>query len=475
MFLPIILAGGTGTRLWPLSRELYPKQFLKICGSQQTLLQMTLSRLTGLNHGTPLILCNEEHRFLVAEQLRELNHTTATIMLEPCGRNTAPAIALAALFALQTGDDPILLVLPADHIIINNDAFHHVLQKAVVSANQGHLVTFGVVPKKPEIGYGYIKAQKGKHREGVKNIERFIEKPDLETAQSFLEDEDYYWNSGIFMFRASDYLAELQHFRNDVYQACVLASKNLEKNKDFIYIEKDSFLNCPSVSIDYAVMEKTAKAVVIPMDVTWSDIGSWSSLWEISPKDLNGNALIGDVISIDSSDNYIHTEDKLVVTIGLNKMIVVNTKDALLIAAKDSSQKIRQVVEKLISESRSEAKSHREVSRPWGKFDILEKSNRYQVKHITINPGEKLSTQVHHHRAEHWIIVSGTAKVTKDEKTFILTENESTFIPIGMVHTIENPGIIPLKLIEVQSGPYLGEDDIVRFEDNYGRCPSKKN
>ncbi|STX28739.1 mannose-1-phosphate guanylyltransferase [Legionella beliardensis] len=469
MILPIILAGGTGSRLWPLSRELYPKQFLKLFETQ-TMLQMTLARLQGLEHKPPVIICNEEHRFLVAEQLRQVN-SEGSIILEPFGRNTAPTIAIGALLALKQDDDPVLLTLPADHMISDIDKFHQAVNEALVYANQGKLVAFGVSPDKPEIGYGYIKASKNNQ---AMAIEQFIEKPDLQTAQSFLQSGDYYWNSGIFMFRASVYLNELQQYRSDIYASCVEAVNHGHKNNGYIYISKEHFLECPSQSIDYAVMEKTTHGVVVPLNANWSDVGSWCSIWDISQKDLQNNVQLGgDVVHFDSSNNLVNSEDKLVVTMGLKDTIIINTKDVLLVATKDNVQKIKQVVEELNKKERKEVKIHREVHRPWGKFDSLENGKRYQVKHLTILPGQKISTQMHHHRAEHWIIVSGSALITKGEDTFLLTENESTYIPVGKVHTLENPGIIPLEVIEVQTGSYLGEDDIVRFEDRYGRDTSE--
>ncbi|KTC84108.1 mannose-1-phosphate guanylyltransferase/mannose-6-phosphate isomerase [Legionella brunensis] len=473
MILPIILAGGCGSRLWPLSRKLYPKQFLKLHGSQ-TMLQATITRLNGLNHQLPMVLCNEEHRFLAAEQLREINLSDSTIILEPEGRGTAPSIALAALLALQANDNPILLVLPADHIIMDINQFQQALKKGLPYAEKGKLVTFGIPPDKPETGYGYINAPQGKNNKEVIEVAGFTEKPDLETAREFLEIGDYYWNSGIFMFTARDYLHELEQHREDIYTSCVSAINGSIKNRDFLYIDKKSFLNCPSESLDYAVMEKTTNAVVVPMEVDWSDIGCWSSLWSISEKDLQGNVHVGEVVNVDTTNTYVHTEDKLVVAVGLKDVVVVNTKDALLIADKISAYKVKQIVEKLTEDERSEAIVHREVYRPWGKFDSLERGKRYQVKHITIKPGEKISTQLHHHRAEHWVLISGSAKVTRGDETFLLTENESTYIPVGTIHSLENPGILPLELIEIQSGSYLGEDDIVRIDDLYGRCSSQK-
>lgn len=466
MILPVIMVGGTGSRLWPLSRELYPKQFLNLQGSE-SMLQTTVRRLQGLEHEEPLFVCNEEHRFIVKEQLNQINQAHNGIILEPFGRNTAPAIALAAFKALQQGKDPLLLVLAADHVIADVGLFHESVKRAIPCAKEGKLVAFGVSPTHPETGYGYIKAIKSS--DSIYEISHFVEKPSMKLAQEYLDSGDYYWNSGIFLFHASRYLEELKQHRPDIYRHCDKALNGTKKQFEFLSVDKDAFKECPSDSIDYAVMEKTKNAVVVPMNAGWSDIGSWAALWDNFEKDKEGNVHQGDVLSIDTKDSFVRSDDKLVVAIGLDNVVVVNTKDAVLVADKDKVQEVKQVVARLNEEGRTESKLHREVYRPWGKYDSIDSGPRYQVKRITVKPGEKLSTQMHHHRAEHWIIVSGTAKVTNGDTTYLLGENQSTYIPLGVVHSLENPGKVPLEIIEVQSGTYLGEDDIVRFEDRYGR------
>jgi len=468
VILPVIMAGGTGSRLWPLSRQLNPKQFLKLCG-ESTLLQQTLLRLDGLHTAAPSIICNEDHRFMVAEQLRQLTVKNASILLEPVGRNTAPAIALAALNATRNGQDPVLLVLAADHFIADQSAFQQAVKEAEELALQDKLVTFGIVPTQPETGYGYIQRGSALPEQGYQ-VARFVEKPDSATAQGYLDSGDYYWNSGMFMFKASVYLQALQEFRPDILDACKHAFEAGSQDLDFVRVDAAAFADCPDDSIDYAVMEKTRDAAVIPLDAGWSDIGSWSALWEIGTKDEQGNVCKGDVLNIGSSNSLVYAESKLVATVGVNNLVVVETKDAVLVAHKDRVQDVKKVVEAIKNDGRHEHMNHREVYRPWGVYDSIENGERYQVKRITVKPGAKLSVQMHHHRAEHWVVVSGTARVTNGDKTFLVTENESTFIPIGEVHALENPGKIPLELIEVQSGSYLGEDDIVRFEDKYGRA-----
>lgn len=471
MIIPIIMAGGSGTRLWPLSRSLYPKQFLSLI-NENSLLQETLKRLDGLNCLPPVIVSNNEHRFIVAEQLRQFGVDDFQIILEPVGRNTAPAVALAALKSLELHGDHHMLVLAADHAIQDIEAFHAAVLAAEQESVDNKLVTFGIVPTKPETGYGYIK--KG---EQVKNSvfkgNSFVEKPDLETAKNYLEQKCYLWNSGMFMFKASVYLDELKKFRPDILAACKESLSSASTDLDFIRLNSDVFAECPDESIDYAVMEKTQDCVVIPLDADWSDIGSWTSLWEISEKDEHENVSHGDVINYNSRNNYIYSEGSLISTVGVNNLIIVQTKDALLVAQQDNVQDIKKIVEILKKQKRSEHISHREVYRPWGRYDSVERGDRYQVKRITVKPGECLSTQMHHHRAEHWVVVAGTAKVTCGERTFFVTENESTFIPIGTVHTLENPGKIPLEVIEIQSGVYLGDDDIVRLSDKYGRVEDK--
>lgn len=466
MILPVVMAGGSGSRLWPLSRAAFPKQFLKLNGAG-TMLQETIRRLDSKQVAAPLVICNEEHRFLVAEQLRQINELKHNIILEPVGRNTAPAIALAAICAQQQGNDPVMLVLAADHVIKNVNAFQQVILTAAEHAKSGKLVTFGVVPTNPETGYGYI--ERGNEVDTAYTVARFVEKPDLDTANSYVNSGRFYWNSGMFMFRASRYLDELKAFRPDIYAACKKAIGEPSEDLDFIRVDKEAFSACPAESIDYAVMEKTSDAVVVPLDANWSDVGSWSSLWDVSDKDANNNVHHGDVMAYNSHNNYVFAETGLVATVGISDVVVVQTKDAVLVTKKDHVQDVKKIVEELKDNGRSEYKLHREVYRPWGKYDSVDVGERYQVKRITVKPGEKLSIQMHHHRAEHWIVVSGTASVTIDKQTTMVTENESVYIPIGAVHALENPGKIPLELIEVQSGAYLGEDDIVRFEDRYGR------
>jgi len=460
------MAGGSGTRLWPLSRSKHPKQFLALHG-EDTMLQATVKRLSTLDVKTAVTICNEEHRFFVAEQLREIN-SLGSIILEPIGKNTAPAIALAAL---STQDDPLLLVLPADHVIQNDTKFIQAVTAAIPLAEAGKLVTFGIVPREPHTGYGYIK--RGEKQGDGFVVDKFIEKPSVELAEKYITSGEYYWNSGMFLFKASRYLEELEKFRPDIYRACKASIVAAQPDLDFLRINKEKFSECPSESIDYAVMENTVDAVVVPMDAGWSDIGSWSSLWDISKKDIDGNATHGDVMLHNSSNSYITTDGKLVAAIGVDDLVIVSTKDALMVAHKNSVQDARIIAQQLKAKSRSEWELHREVYRPWGKYDSIDHGERYQVKRITVKSGAKLSVQMHHHRAEHWIVVSGTAKVTNGNKSFILAENESTYIPIGAVHTLENPGKVDLELIEVQSGSYLGEDDIVRFDDRYGRLDAR--
>jgi mannose-1-phosphate guanylyltransferase len=470
MIHPVIMAGGTGSRLWPLSRQLNPKQFLKLTDGPLSMLQSTVARLEGMNMDNPLLICNEEHRFLAAEQMRQSGYDDVQIILEPCGRNTAPAIALAALQLCDNAaeDDPLMLVLAADHLIQNVGAFQQGVTRATPLAQQGKLVTFGIVPHAPETGYGYI------HRgpelpAGGYSVDRFVEKPDLMTAESYLDSGEYLWNSGMFLLSAKDYLAELETHRPDILSACKAAIAEASKDLHFTRVDSQLFASCPSESIDYAVMEKTDKAAVVALDAGWSDIGSWSSLWDVSEKDQNGNSLSGDVIARDTTNTLVRGNSRLVATIGVDNLVIIETNDALLVAHKDKVQDVKKIVEQIRDDGRHEHMNHREVYRPWGVYDSIDNGARYQVKRITVKPGAKLSVQMHHHRAEHWVVVSGTARVTNGEKTYLVTENQSTFIPIGQVHSLENPGVIDLELIEVQSGSYLGEDDIVRYEDKYGR------
>ena len=470
--IPVILSGGSGTRLWPLSRAKKPKQFLPLI-NDKSMLQNTLLRLKGLDGLTsPMVICNEDHRFMVAEQLRELSTQQSSIILEPVGRNTAPAIAIAALKALADNDDPLLLVLAADHMIRDVPAFHRAIELATPAALQGKLVTFGIVPVSAHTGYGYIRKAE-KHDSTlpaeVVAVAQFCEKPDLQTASRFVESGQYFWNSGMFLFKASSLLAELKRFAPDIVECSELAINKAQRDLDFIRLDKDAFASCPSDSIDYAVMEKSANAVMVPLNAGWSDVGSWDALWDVMAKDEQGNACRGDVLLEQCHNSYVNAEERLVSVIGLDDVVVVETKDAVLVASKAHIQGVKNIVARLQSYGRTEVDLHREVFRPWGKYDSVDNGNRYQVKHITVKPGAKLSVQMHHHRAEHWVVVSGSALVRNGDKEFLVTENESTFIPIGTIHSLENPGKIPLELIEVQSGSYLGEDDIVRFEDKYGR------
>ena len=469
MILPVIVAGGTGSRLWPLSRQLNPKQFLPLADAEMSMLQATILRLRGLAAATPQLICNEQHRFLAAEQLRQLDMEHASILLEPVGRNTAPAIALAALQACKDGQDPVLLVLAADHLIQDVPAFHASIQSALPLAQDGKLVTFGVVPDRAETGYGYIEKGPAVGTGGFA-VNRFVEKPDLATACDYLASGNFFWNSGMFMFQASRYLHELERFQPQILAACRNALEGGTQDMHFTRVDSDVFAACPDDSIDYAVMEKTADAVMVPLNAGWSDIGSWSALWDVSPKDAHGNVFKGDVLSHASQNSYVHADSRLVTLVGVDDLVVVETKDAVLVAHKDKVQDVKKIVEQIKNGSRQEHVNHREVYRPWGMYDSIDNGHRYQVKRITVKPGAKLSVQMHHHRAEHWIVVSGTAKVTNGERTYLVCENESTYIPIGQIHALENPGVINLELIEVQSGSYLGEDDIVRFEDKYGRA-----
>ena len=470
MAVPVILSGGSGTRLWPYSRSLYPKQFLPLV-AEQTMVQETVARLSQFSSrvaiDAPVIICNEEHRFMVAEQLRAIDCLPGQIILEPFGRNTAPAIALAAL----ANPDATLLVLPADHVIKNVEAFEAAVIKAEEQAEAGELVTFGIVPTAPEIGYGYVKA--GRVISGdVTEVESFVEKPDLATAESYLAAGNYCWNSGMFMFKASRYLEELETFNPEMVAACKAALSVSKDDLDFTRIDADAFKVCPDDSIDYAVMEKTDAAVMVPLDANWNDVGSWSALWEVSDGDAQGNVFKkgeGDVMALDTEDCYVQADRKLIATVGLKDLIVVETDDAIMVAHKDRVQDVKKVVADLKKSDRSEAKLHRKVYRPWGYYDSIDHGASFQVKRIVVNPGAQLSLQKHFHRAEHWVVVAGTATVRCGEETKLLSANESTYIPLGEVHSLANPGKIPLEIIEVQSGSYLGEDDIIRLEDVYGR------
>ena len=463
---PIILSGGSGSRLWPMSREQYPKQLLPLV-NETTMLQDTVLRLDGLAGAQlPQIICNEDHRFLVAEQIKQIDRQADSIVLEPFGRNTAPAIAISALH--QQNPETILLVLASDHVIADVAQFHaHVTQGAHLAA-AGHLVTFGIVPDQPLTGYGYIEAGTAMADAGFA-IQRFVEKPDLATAQSYLQAGNFYWNSGMFMFSAGAYLAALAVHQPDMLAACQQTVSAAVADLDFIRLGAAAFEQCPNISIDYAVMEHVTNGVVIPMNVGWNDLGSWSSLWDVSSKDAQGNKFVGDVMSTNSSNNYVNSGSRLVSLVGVDNLVIVDTPDALLVADRAQVQDVKTIYNRIKAEKRTETLSHRQVYRPWGSYDSIDADHGFQVKRIVVNPGASLSLQKHHHRAEHWIVVSGTAEVTCGDKVYTVNKNESTYIPIGEKHRLTNPGRIPLQLIEIQSGDYLGEDDIVRFDDIYGR------
>lgn len=466
MFIPVIMAGGAGTRLWPLSRSKSPKQFLNLIDNF-SVLQSTLLRLQPLEHAAPLVVTNDDYRFIVAEQLREIGYNTGSIILEPAARNTAPAIALAAMQAQATGDDPFLLVLPSDHLITDETAFHSAIAQAIDAAADDKIVTFGIQPTEPATGYGYIRASITKN--GPCSIKSFVEKPDLISAQSYLDSGDYFWNSGMFLVRASCYLGELAKYRPSIYAACAHVMEKATKSDIFLRLDAKLFNDCPNESVDKAVMENTRRSVMVPLNAGWRDIGSWQALWDIDSKCCRGNARHGDVLLEDTHDSLVYSTHRLVATVGVKNLIVVETKDAVLVAQRDLTQNVQKIVERLKKDARKESEFQREVYRPWGKFDILETGQCYQVKRIVLKPGAKISLQMHHHRAEHWVVVSGIAKVTRGEDVFILKENQSTYIPLGETHCLENLGKVDLEVIEVQSGNYLSEDDIVRFEDQYGR------
>ena len=464
--IPVILSGGSGSRLWPLSRKNKPKQFLTLF-NDSSMFQSTLTRLNGLDSlEAPLIVCNNEHRFMVAEQLQEIGLDANGIILEPCARNTAPAIALAALKAMDKGEDPLLLILAADHLISDVTAFHKSIEQARILAEQDKLVTFGIQPQSAHTGYGYIEAEEKSKPSSVK---RFIEKPDLATAESYLSAGNFFWNSGMFLFKASAYIKELARFSPEMLSSCKQAIEKAVIDLDFVRVDPELFEQSPSDSIDYAVMEKTDKAMVVPLDAGWSDVGSWSSLWEAFTRDDDQNVLIGDVLVENVHNAYIHSENRLVTVLGLDDVIVVETHDAVMVAHKDQAQKVKTIVEELTRQNRKEVITHRKCYRPWGNYDSVDMGDRFQVKRILVNPGASLSLQMHYHRAEHWVVVSGTAEVTRDDEVMLLGENESTFIPLGSVHRLRNPGRVPLEIIEVQSGAYLEEDDIIRLQDTYNR------
>lgn len=475
---PVVLSGGSGTRLWPLSREKYPKQLLALVGGEDTLLQATVRRVDGLANVqlcSPMVVCNEEYRFVIAEQLRLMSKEGA-VVLEPFGRNTAPALTLAALAAVRDGADPILLVMPADHVITDTSAFQAAVGQGALLADSGAVVTFGITPDAPETGYGYIQAGSA-YGDGVAyEIARFVEKPDLATAQAYLDAGSYLWNSGLFMMRASVWLSAISICRPDVMAACQSAWDQGSVDGMFLRVNKEIFAQCPSDSIDYAVMEKIAAgalelpdAVVVPLSAGWSDVGAWDALWKVLPKDDEGNVTQGDVVLQGCRNTLAMSAGRLVACIGVEDVVVIETPDAILVSHKNRTQEVKKIVEHLKGAGRSEGELHRKVFRPWGSYDSVDSGGRFLVKRIVVKPGASLSLQMHYHRAEHWVVVRGTAKVTRGEDSFLVSENESTFIPLGIKHRLENPGRVPLEMIEVQSGSYLGEDDIVRFEDVYGR------
>ncbi len=460
---PVILSGGSGTRLWPLSREHYPKQLLQLVG-EGTLLQQTVDRLTGIqNVADPIVVCNEEHRFLIGEQIRQIGRRAASLILEPVGRNTCPAVTLAALSLAGRAPDAPMLVMPADHVIKDTAAFHASVAAALPLAESGRLVTFGIHPTSPATGYGYIRQGEGNA------VAEFVEKPDEPTARRYIESGNYLWNSGMFLMRVGVWLEELQRFAPDISKQCQAAFANGKQDGEFYRVGVDAFRDCKSDSIDYAVMERTDRAAVVRLDAGWSDVGSWSTLWEVSSQDADGNVVRGDACLHQVRNTLLIAQHRLVAAVGVKDLIVVETPDAVLIADKDHAQDVKHIVDRLKSRKRSEHVTHRRVYRPWGCYEGVDSGERFQVKRLTVKPGAALSLQMHHHRAEHWVVVRGTARVTRDEETFILSENQSTFIPIGARHRLENPGTIPLEIVEVQSGSYLGEDDIVRFADIYDR------
>jgi mannose-1-phosphate guanylyltransferase/mannose-6-phosphate isomerase len=466
---PVILSGGSGTRLWPMSRAALPKQLLPLAGDN-TMVQETLLRLAGVpDMGAPLVVCNNDHRFLIAEQLRAIGVEPLGIFLEPVGRNTAPAAAIAALHLLKRDPEAIMLLLPADHLIRDVAAFHATILEGMKAVDAGYLVTFGIVPEAPETGYGYIQQGEPLAAGSARRVARFVEKPARDKAEGFLASGDYFWNSGMFLFRCAQFLEELQQHRPDILAACEAALAAGAHDLDFCRLGKSEFESCPSDSIDYAVMERTERAAVVPADIGWNDIGAWSALWDVGDKDAAGNVSRGDVYLDGVKDSLVRAESRMVAAIGVDNLVIVETPDAVLVAHRDRSQDVKKVVDHLKANGRSEHEFHTRVYRPWGWYEGIDAGERFQVKRIMVKPGEKLSLQMHHHRAEHWIVVSGTARVTCDDKVMILSENQSTYIPLGATHRLDNPGKLPLHLIEVQSGSYLGEDDIVRFEDIYKR------
>jgi mannose-1-phosphate guanylyltransferase/mannose-6-phosphate isomerase len=470
MIHPVILSGGSGTRLWPMSRTLYPKQLLTLLG-RESLLQQTVRRIAEREtFAPPLLVANEEHRFIIAEQLREIAVVPRALLLEPVGRNTAPAACIAALALTETEPDPLMLLMPSDHTIGDVDAFVDAIGRAAAAAEAGALVSFGIAPERAETGYGYIR--RDGELDGVKGVfavAEFVEKPGPDQAKKYIESGEHSWNSGIFLFPARVYLDELERLRPDMVAACRQALATAQRDSDFIRLGKDAFSTCAADSIDYAVMEHTRRAAVVPVSMGWSDVGSWDALWEMGSKDQHGNSLEGNVVAEETRNCYLRSEAGLIAAIGIEDLVVVATDDAVMVAPRNRTQEVRKLVARLVRDRRDEADALPTVHRPWGSFKSLHNGHRVQVKHILVKPGGKLSLQMHHHRAEHWIVVQGTAKIVRGEQEMMLTEDQSTYIPLGTAHRLENPGKIPLHLIEVQSGSYLGEDDIVRLEDSYGR------
>jgi mannose-1-phosphate guanylyltransferase/mannose-6-phosphate isomerase len=467
---PVILAGGSGTRLWPLSRKLYPKQFMALV-DDHTLLQSTLQRLTAMEDvAPPILLCNEAHRFIVAEQVRRIGITPAAIVLEPTGRNTAPALTVAALMARAGGDDPVLLALPADHHIRDTQGFVATVRQGAGYAGEGRLVTFGIIPDAPETGYGYIRKGRALNKEPAAwVIDRFVEKPDRDTARKYVDSGDYCWNSGMFMFRAGKLIAEMQVHAPEIITACRRAVARGRTDLDFFRLDKAAFMECPSDSIDYAVMEKTGAGIMVTLASDWSDLGSWEALWQAGRKDAQHNVVHGDVCLQDVHKSFVHASSRLVTAVGLDNHVVVETKDAVFVAPRHQVQQVKALVDQLKSRNRPETATHKYVYRPWGAYEDIDVSERFLVKRITVKPQAKLSLQKHLHRAEHWVVVKGTALVTRGEEQFILKEDQSAYIPLGTVHRLENPGKITLELVEIQSGSYLAEDDVIRLDDVYGR------
>lgn len=470
MIIPVILSGGSGTRLWPLSRAMYPKQLLPLCG-ERTMLQDTVLRLSMVEEAGPVIcICNDDHRFLVAEQLREIDAVNGTVILEPCGRNTAPATAVAALMLAESQPESLMLIMPADHVIIDRAAFARAVAMGKQEAESGKLVTFGIVPLAPETGYGYIRASVAATESGTaRPVAEFVEKPSVERAESYLATGDYFWNSGMFLFRPETYLRELEASAPEILTACRKALELAKRDLDFLRLDAVAFAASPTDSIDYAVMEKTSNAVIVPLDAGWNDVGAWSALWDVEDRDLDGNVKRGDVLVHGVSNSYLHATSRLVAAVGLDGYVVVETADAVLVSSKDRVQEVKQIVEELKKQKRDETLIHRRVYRPWGSYETVDEGERFKVKRITVKPGAALSLQKHNHRAEHWIVVTGSALIRVEERMVTLVENESIYIPLGACHRLENPDVIPLEIIEVQSGSYLGEDDIVRLEDLYGR------